>query len=210
MITAKIVEAALISLSNLRPVFHSEADFQHALALHFLKCHPVANARLELPFRGESNSKYLDLLLSDEDSRFAVELKYKTRAAAFDYDGESFHLKQQGAQDLGRYDFLADIERLEEFIASRGANSGCAILLTNDQSYWSAPRKDTVDAQFRLFEGRVIEGSLSWKPNTAPGTIKNRESPIELQGRYELQWDCYSNLPMAPGNEFRFLMCEAG
>ena len=38
-------------LSKLRPIFHSEADFQHALAWEVHRCFPEAAIRLELPFK---------------------------------------------------------------------------------------------------------------------------------------------------------------
>ena len=61
--------------------------------------------------------------------------------------------------------------------------AGYAVMLTNDSSYWKVPgRSDTVDADFRVHEGREISGALAWAARTGPGTMKGRESPIRLQG----------------------------
>ena len=68
---------------------------------------------------------------------------------------ERFVLRDQGAQDIRRYDFLMDIQRLEDEVSEGRARQGFAILLTNDPSYWQPPRRDeTVDAAFRIHDGR--------------------------------------------------------
>jgi hypothetical protein len=41
------LENTLPSLSRERPIFHSEADFQHALAWHIHPRHPDTRVRLE-------------------------------------------------------------------------------------------------------------------------------------------------------------------
>ena len=46
---------------------------------------------------------------------------------------------------------------------SSGCRAGYAVLLTNDPSYWNVPAaRDTVDAAFRIHEGRDISGELAW------------------------------------------------
>ncbi len=196
----------LLDLASDRPVFHSESDFQHALAWSIHTSNPDTVIRLERPFRLQTSSEYLDLLFANSDCSVAVELKYKTRLHRHHYQEEEFLLKNQGAQDLGRYDFLADVQRLERFVKEGRANIGCAILLTNDQSYWDAPRRnDTVDQQFRLHEGRVVEGCLAWRSNAEAGTIRSPESAINLRGKYTAVWKPYTKLSELPGGEFRFL-----
>jgi hypothetical protein len=206
MITARDTEETLRHLATQRPLFHSEADFQHALAWSVHKSDPNTVVRLELPFRTDASSEYLDLQFTNGSQTLVVELKYKTRRLSFQHAGESFSLKQQGAQDLGRYDFLADVERLERFVAAKRASAGCAILLTNDPSYWSdSARSGTVDEKFRLAEGRVIHGSLAWLEHASAGTMRSRERPITLKGEYSAVWKPYSMPCELPGGEFRFL-----
>ncbi len=48
-----------------------------------------------------------------ESQKLAIELKYKTRHLLGIVGGEIYDLGDQAAQDLGRYDFFKDIERLE-------------------------------------------------------------------------------------------------
>ena len=206
MLSAPNIQETLQRLAAQRPIFHSEADFQHALAWSVHQSDPNAVIRLEVPFRTDDYSEYLDLLIISGDQSFAVELKYKTRRVVHRHADEEFSLKQQGAQDLGRYDFLADVGRLERFIAAKRAASGCAILVTNDSSYWSAPaRPGTVDEKFRLNEGRVIHGSLAWLEHASAGTMRSREKPVTLTGHYAAAWKPYSFPCATPGGEFRFL-----
>jgi len=80
----------LESLSAKRPLFHSEADFQHALAWEIHLQFPDAKIRLEYRPAGVSVKMYVDLwvVLADE-TVWAIELKYKTRGLDIDLNGES-------------------------------------------------------------------------------------------------------------------------
>jgi hypothetical protein len=61
-----------------RPIFHSEADFQHALAWEIHHANPDASIRLELPVRTDDGRVHIDLLVVCDHQHFAIELKYKT------------------------------------------------------------------------------------------------------------------------------------
>ena len=50
-----------------------------------------------------------------------------------------FIIPREGAQDLGRYDFLADLMRLESMVSKEPNLTGYAILLTNEPRYWDTP-----------------------------------------------------------------------
>ncbi len=58
-----------------------------------------------------------------ESQKLAIELKYKTRHLLGIVGGEIYDLGDQAAQDLGRYDFFKDIERLERFVRSGESRS---------------------------------------------------------------------------------------
>jgi hypothetical protein len=200
------VGKALDALASRRPIFHSEADFQHALAWELQLAHPSAHVRLEVPFRSTDGAEYLDLFIQERGQRIAIELKYKTRALDCQYHGESFHLQNHSAHDIGRYDFLKDIRRLERFVGKGSATVGYAILLSNDASYWTEPRRmDTVDAMFRLHNGHVIKGQVAWGKRASAGTMRSREQPIRLSGRYEVRWREYSAPSEKPGGTFCYL-----
>ena len=196
----------LTGLAEGRKVFHSEADFQHALAWHIHHAMPESQVRLEVDvMQVEHQRRSLDIWLPLEG--IAIELKYKTRGLELERVDESFVLRDQSAQDQGRYDFLRDIQRVEFLRSEREqCKAGYAVLLTNDSSYWKAPTdRDTVDADFRLHEGRTISGTLAWSDRASPGTVSGRKSPIQIRGSYRLHWQEYSSFPERPYGEFRYL-----
>ena len=202
--TAFAIGQKLEALSIQRPLFHSEADFQHALAWIVHQNAPDSLVRLERPYRLDGRNVYLDLFLRESSGRrLAIELKYKTREEIAIYKEEEFRLKNQGAQDLARYDFLWDVSRLERLVDLGEVDAGCAIFLTNDPTYWTeSKRVESIDAQFRLHEGRDLAGSLAWQGKYKQGTVKNRESPIVLRSTYSTAWSNYSTTEQG---KFRFL-----
>ena len=198
-------------LARGRPTFQSEADFQHALAWKIHEAYPSCRIRLEFRVPHVAPPIYLDICAREGDGATAIELKYKTRALRSEHHGEYFDLADQGAQDIGRYDFLRDLQRLETVVATENSMVGYAILLTNDRTYWTPTRKtDAVDGAFRLHQGRAIpSGELAWSTGASDGTKRGREDPITLRGHYELRWVDYFN----PGGastygKFRYLLVQ--
>jgi hypothetical protein len=172
------LEATLAELARLRPVFHSEADFQLALAWQIQRRDARMLVRLETrPLPGV----HLDLALERPDrSRYtAVELKYLTRAWAGEIAGERYELKNHGAQDIRAYDVVKDLVRVEKFVAARDDADGVVIVLANDPSYWRPPRHGDASnaAAFRIGQGNILSGSRTWGPRTGAGTMKVARSP---------------------------------
>lgn len=194
--------ALMTKLAGRRPVFHSEADFQHALAWEIQARHPTAAIRLETrPTRGI----HLDLLVVDGGRRTAIELKYLADRFEGVVLGERFALPRQGAHDISRYDACKDIWRLETMVADGYADSGSAIVLSNDGGYWRPGTKaDPIDACFRIYEGRSVEGTLKWAPNAGAGTTRSRLEPLPLRGSYPCRWQPYSRLDRADGRQVEF------
>ena len=218
------------SLSEIREIFHSEADFQHALAWHIHKERKNCQVRLEYPFPGKrKNRKYLDIWLPD--MKIAIELKYRTRKLICHQETsgswidltnkdkstlrqilqqgkELFELRNQGAQDTLRYDFIKDIQRLEQATGPDGpAKTGFAVFLTNDPLYWHPPRKtNPVDGDFRL-DKSVIKGKkkLDWTEEASRGTKKGREKAIRLKKSYKLKWKNFSSLGEKNNQQFKYL-----
>ena len=198
----------LTKLARKRPLFHSEADFQHALAWEIRERYPDARLRLEYRPALADTRIYVDIWVAFGDGTIATfELKYKTRRLDLQLDGETYGLLDQGAQDIGRYDLLKDVLRLERLASTFPAVSGVAILLTNDSTYWMAPRtNDTVDAAFRLHEGRTFAGRLAWGPGASAGTMRAREVPINLATAYDAGWRDYSSVDTGRNDLFRYLL----
>jgi hypothetical protein len=194
-------------LAEKRPVFHSEADFQHALAWEIHTVNPAALIRLELPVRGEKGrAVYLDLVVQCDQQRYAIELKYKTAAMTADISGEKFLLSTQAAHDTGRYDFLKDVARLERYVTSVQNSIGYAIFLSNDTLYWKEPRKGITSEEFSIHDTRKIhsEAEMCWAAHTGPGSMgKTHVEPVTCKFSYSCSWSNYSNVN---GNQFRYLL----
>lgn len=203
------ITRVLAALASKRPIFHSEADFQHALAWEIHERWPPCSIRLERKPPHLDNRIYLDIWAEDSHAIFTMELKYKTRRLRVEVGGETFDLLDQVAQDVGRYDFLRDIERLEQVVSGRNDIMGFAIFLTNDSAYWKPPRDDqTVDASFRIHQGRVVTGELRWGSGASAGTMRGREDPIVIHGVYSLDWRDYSEPTDLPYGRFRYLLVK--
>lgn len=199
----------LNELMRKRPVFHSEADFQHALAWIIHDKYPDLNIRLEKRMILDRERNYFDIFAFKDNKIVAVEVKYKTKNLDTVLNHEEFSLTNQSARDQGRYDFLKDVSRLEKALESHRDSNGFAIFLTNDESYWKVPARDinTIDKDFRIHEGKTIKGKLSWKEGTSKGSMRGKENPIILKGEYILNWKDYSNLEEL-NYKFRYLLIE--
>ncbi len=206
------VSEVLTALAKQRPVFHSEADFQHAMAWEIHERLPRASVRLERPAEVSHLNKLLhvDIWIEQDGDVLALELKYKTRALQVRVGNEQYALRSQSAQDIGRYDFIKDIERVENIVADRGPRAtGYTILLTNDSSYWTRSLNDnTVDVKFRLHEGSTLHGGLEWGLGASAGTKRGREQTLQLRGSYALRWENYSRPADGSYGGFRYLVVE--
>lgn len=157
--------------------------------------------------RGPERTEYLDLLCLGPAARTAVEFKYVTRrwSGTAGAPSEEYNLRNHGAPDLARRDFVRDIARLERF-CDREDQNGVALLVTNEASLWrpQAPgRARTRDEQFRIHDGRTLNGTLLWADGTyAPNTAV-------LRGVYPLAWRPYTELK-GVGGEFRCLAVLVG
>lgn len=204
------IHSIMRDLADRRPIFHSEADFQFALAWQIKERMPDCEIRLEFPpFRRENMA--LDIWVPT--MKMAIELKYTTGGMNVLSGGERFALKNHAAQPLRRYDFINDIQRIERVSKAYGAR-GIAVMLTNTRAYWSSPAlgwRTTSGASFRIHEGSTLTSVMGWSENTGSGTIKHREEPVRLEGSYDLRWRDYSAVPGAGrGREFRYLAVEVG
>lgn len=201
------IHEVLTTLAVQRPLYHSEADFQHAFAWEVQRRLPAAAIRLELPVRVESKAIHLDIWVVHNQQVLAIELKYKTRALALQVAGEEYALTNHSAQDIGRYDFIKDIERLERITARQPSITGYAVLLTNDSSYWTTQRNHLpIDAAFRLQEDRTLGGELQWDVAASAGTKRGREATLALRGQYIIRWHPYSQLNTSRYNAFRYVV----
>lgn len=203
MILAEL-EQTMAALAAQRPIFHSEADFQHAFAWQLQRSYPQARIRLETRPRPGVR---LDVLAYVDGRRVAFELKYLLRRLTTTIEDELFELPFQGAQDTRRYDFIKDIARLEVLVREDIVDHGYAVALTNDPLYWQGgQREDVADAAFRLGEGRTLAGVMAWSDRTGAGTKRFREESLSLAGSYDLLWRDFSRVEGGRYGTFRFLV----
>lgn len=156
-----------------------------------------------------TSNESLDLLLIDPFTNFgiAIEFKYKTQLWKGTCDGEEFALKDHGASDIGFYDIIKDITRVERFIAIKQGWIGYVITLTNVPRYWNPPNSagGSNAAAFRVSHGLILNGTREWGPNTG-GTNRGREPALHLRGTYELDWRDYSRISENAAGKFRALV----
>jgi len=202
-IEKKIIQT-IDRLKKEHPIFHSEADFQHQFSHIFHQLVPHAKLRLERRMDlGDDKRSYVDMWIEIDRKTYVIELKYKTAKFKTVINGEEFDLLDQGARPIGRYNFFKDVERLEK-IAGKGS-PGFAIMITNDPMYLKDSEKESIDREFRIYDGRQVSGNLSWGPNTGEGTKKGREKDIVLKNSYRLNWENYS---VVEGMDFKVLIVK--
>ena len=217
------IEKALRELLKERPVFHSEADFQHEFAMGLRKIKGFKKMRLEKPFyvKGkskESNKIELDIYAEIDNKKIGVELKYKTRRMDVIWGEELFSLKSHYAQNLGRYDFIKDIYRLEALRKNNPViDAGFAIMLTNDSAYYELSRRSK-ESKFGISfllkgeKGDVVlkSGILDWKRGYNLNSVGNARSVgIPLSKSYGLAWKnacVYKNGQDEKVQDFKYLL----
>ncbi|APQ74199.1 hypothetical protein [Clostridium botulinum] len=195
------------SIKEKRKVFHSEADFQFVLTWEIRKLYPDADVRLEYAYKIDDKIYHIDILVMIEGEFISIELKYKTLKKSLIVNNEEFTLRNHGAQDLGKYDFIKDIVRLETLLLEDSKFvKGYVIMITNDPSYWNGiTRKNTCCADFDIRNDKEIKGSLNWAEHASAGTMKNREKPLVLLGEYKMKWHDYSCFDEKRNGKFKYL-----
>ncbi len=193
-----MVAGAMSDLAETRPVFHSEADFQHALAWRLGQ--EGCEIRLEVPWRADPPVPRIDLVVTHEGQRGAVELKYWKRKASIRHGDEQFDLTDQGAHDLSRYDFWHDVARVERLVDGGDFAFGCTIALTNDERYWKAGRSGGLDEAFRMHEDHPSRRAMAWA-RSGTGTSRGREAELQMARDHRCVWSDYSS---PDGQRFRW------
>lgn len=204
----KILIDIMKSFGDENTIFCSEADFQFCLAWKIKeKLGNKAEVILEYPQPTEKKINYIDLCVIYDGKKHFIELKYKTKKKEVYCHGVKLELKTHAAQDNGRYDFCADIQRLEKY--TEKGSSSYAILLTNDNSYWNKhlPREQSLGYAFSINEEKeALHGKLEWKKGKILND-KSRKDKLELRGTYNCK-NCWTDYN--PGSEpmFKYLMFE--
>jgi hypothetical protein len=126
----------------------------------------------------DGRTVHIDLLVVCDHQHFAIELKYKTAALDARRGSEQFSLRGQSAQDCGRYDFLSDVVRLEQYVASEQSATGFALFLSNDRLYWEKIRPSNISARFSIHNTREISSKVSMDWTRSGYTKGSREADL--------------------------------
>lgn len=223
------LERIMNKLGAVPRIFNSEAQFQFELAWK-IKEEFDCEVRLEELSRVSKGKKdYTDIILEKDDQRIALELKYKT--ARYEDESKNIYLKAHGATDLGAYDFLWDVHRIQmltgmemsvEEEVKRPCDIGYAIILTNDSHYWKdATIKETINRDFLIGSDEYNRGVLYKKLHqwyTVEGNVghskallndSSRQSAIDLKRNYFFQWKPYYTIETNKShNEFKYMIVE--
>lgn len=198
-------EKSIIELQNQRPIFHSEDDLKLALAFNIKKNNPDFEIRLERPVQLEmiyrNGQKIIvrapiDIVVIDTNGgAYPIELKYKTKKANIDLNGENYILAEHGAQDVGRFSFRKDIYRIENYKSNNlNFRFGFVLILTNDNEYYERDvfESDKIDKHFSFHDGAILNRfDLSWNYNKIDKTkYKLNENNVWCNINSKEHWSC--------------------
>ena len=185
---------------NLKEILFNERELQIRLAVHLreTKHYDDVNVEYYVPkdVFGKAyiwNSQlYLDIVVRKDEEFFPIELKYKTQKVAQDFPRFNTVLpnieivKDQGAQDLGMYDYWKDVRRIEmvrnQFDAVK---NGMAIFMTNDDKYTRMGRETSNHINFNMTEGEHNK-EKHWLNNKAK-SAKGRPN-FDVDQCYSINW----------------------
>lgn len=151
--------------------------------------------KIELPNYVWDSELRLDIVVKKDGEYCPVELKYKTKKverqiSRFDeiLDDKVVVMKNQGAQDLGMYDFWKDVRRIE-LVRNRFAKvkGGLAIFVTNDALYTKASRPESNNYLLNMNEGKhsVIK---HWQNKNSACAKMNSYKSFEVEKEYSINW----------------------
>lgn len=221
-IVSEVCKDLLSYVKQIDRVIFNERDLQLYLSDRLKSSGHYDNVYLEYHLPKGVNSKFdegyadwetecpsIDIVLEIGDRFIAIELKNKLKSFSTNLSrlGESANvqiLKNQSAQNIGRYQFWKDVKRLELLKQSyKNVLGGVALFLTNDNNY----QKTTSNADYAAFgmEEDSPKGGKNSKPLDWVSPIKKgkngeelidksgnpiRKSPaIKLDETYSPAWD---------------------
>jgi len=136
----------------------------------------------------------MDVLVRKDKEYLPIELKYKTKSVKKrilrfgEHVAEKVEvMKNQGAQDLGMYDFWKDVHRIE-IVRERfkSIKNGLAVFVTNDPAYLKAGRESSNHVMFSMTEGP--HGSVKHWLDKESKCCKTHPD-FEVEKDYSIHWE---------------------
>ena len=215
LIDRPFIEEAITTLTNSK-LYNNEAQLQFELACEIKKAlitAEITNWRVELEYPSATTTKVTGkiqniltdiMLISDEGEYIPIELKYKTKSITI---GGKTLLKTHGAQDLGRFDFLWDVKRIENLKSKKWTLNGelkkflygFSIMVTNDSLYWTTTKGSLAPKTPAYYDfcigdkEKIIKGmALNWrhKPKSKSASKwRSMVCPFVFDNAYTCEWD---------------------
>lgn len=206
---------AMKELSDKRPIFHSEADFQFSLGWELKRLNNDFEIIMERPFQfnnkldDDTKTKTkieLDLLIKNGSKKYGIELKYVTKELVVTVNNELFDLKDHMATNLRRYDFYNDIRRLESLKINKEIDKGYVIFLTNVPSYQNSTTGMAKEFNF-AHECKISQGKYDWSGEEINDRSigSSRKKEIEINQQYDCRWSEYSTIN---NHVFKYILLE--
>lgn len=141
----------------------------------------------------------MDIVVKKDGEYLPVELKYKTKAVKCqikrfgqdltDKDGKSMSVlvvKNQGAHDLGLYDFWKDVRRIE-LVRNQFEHikEGLAVFLTNNPAYKKCPRSTSNNFLFSMSDG-THPTKKHWQNPDSKSALTHPD--FEVMQNYKITW----------------------
>lgn len=136
----------------------------------------------------------LDIVVKKDGKYCPVELKYKTKKverqiSRFDefLSEKIIVMKEQGAQNLGMYDFWKDVRRIE-LVRNRFKSvcGGLAVFLTNDVFYTKGSKPSSNNHLFSIIGDVPHSTKKHWSnPNS---TCAKTHPNFEVEKAYDIEW----------------------
>lgn len=194
------MDSFLTSVGFQKQFFANEKEFQVSLAFHLDRTQHYQQIHLEysipsniLPdYVWKEDNLYFDIVVETKNGQLIpIELKYKTtnKKGWYPEKTERFGalvencVKNQGARDLGAYSFWKDVRRLELLKKKyEKVELGFAVLLTNDEGYWTLPdNNDVAYENFSVRDGITSKIEKHWKG-------KENDPNFNLEKEYPVKW----------------------
>ena len=189
-------------LESNEELLFNERDFQMHLATwlrNSANCYDDVDVEYYVPCQELDNYVWdselrLDIVVKKDSEYCPVELKYKTKKverkiSRFDEDliDDVVVMKNQGAQDLGMYDFWKDVRRVE-LVRNRfeRVKGGLAVFVTNDGFYTKGSKESSNNYLFNMSAGKAHSKQKYWaKPES---TCAKTHPNFEVEKEYTIDW----------------------
>lgn len=218
--TSAELSAIVVQLGTDKPIFTNEAEFQLNLGIRLgLIGYDVGlERRRTISVNGQMIDICVDIIITREGVKTAIELKYIPHDVFLQHDGETYRFPNNGGSpNLYRFGVLKDLHRVSRLVSEGQVHHGYSICVSNDSRAW---QRNTIGdpkvlaAAFSLHQGRVLNAGdiLNWSrevdEKSAGGGGVPPNVPLNIARAQTLDWKNFSSFPGLPYGTFKFLLLK--